>query len=91
MYSNLLLIGFLVKEEMIQNADDAVPKWFNSLWITGTMIIPIWSTHSLGNFQEPSLITANKMLCSRRKIGKECRIYKGALRQMILSKLVGLE
>ncbi len=88
MYSNLLLISFLIKEEMIQTADGAAAKMVQFFaehrhYDYSNLVNPF-----LGHFLEPSLITANKMLCSPRKIGKECRIYKGALRQVTLSKLV---
>ena len=65
-YSNLLLIGFLVKQEMIENADDA-----------GSKMVQFFVDHrhhdysnlfnpSLGHFHEPSLITANSAVLSEK-------------------------
>ena len=41
-----------------------VPKRFNSLWTTGTMNVPIWSTHLLDTSKGLPLISANDAVFS---------------------------
>ena len=65
-YSNLLLIGFLVKQEMIQNADDAGSKMVQYFVDHRNHDLFQSGQSTLGHFHEPSLITANSAVLSEK-------------------------